>query len=383
MLLQGDSVNGGRSMHTRLLLARSRSLTIGITFILVLLFMQTGTTFAHSRGSGRSYGGFYQEINLVSDIPGVAAVTDAHLVNPWGISLSSTSPFWVADNGTSVSTLYDGQGHPIPLIVTIPPPAGGTVALPTGTVYNTFNSSGAFPISANGVSGPSLFLFDTITGTISGWNPTVAASQAIVVVDNSKAGAVYTGLAIGSNSAGPLLFAANFSAGTIDVFNQHFAPATLHGSFHDPDIPKGYAPFNIQSIDSQLYVMYARQDRVAGNGNGFVDIFDTDGNLVKRLITQGELNLPWGVALAPANFGQFSNALLVGNFGNGWINAFDPVTGNFLGSLGDQNGYPFVFDKLWALTFGNGGKGGQPNQLFFTAGIQNEQHGLFGVINAM
>jgi uncharacterized protein (TIGR03118 family) len=208
-------------------------------------------------------------------------------------------------------------------------------------------------------------------------------SQAIVAVDNSKAGAVYTGLAIGSNSAGPLLFAANFSAGTIDAFDQHFAPAMLHGSFHDPLIPKGYAPFNIQNIGGQLYVMYARQDRKAGKGRGFVDIFDTDGNLVKRLIIRGELNLPWGVAQAPANFGQFSNDLLVGNFGNGWINAFNPKTGKFLGSLSGQNGYPLVLDKLWALAFGNGGKGGQTNQLFFTAGIQNEQHGLFGVINAM
>ena len=370
-------------MHAHLLLARSRSLIIGIALMLVLLLMQTGTTFAHFNGRGGAYGGFYQVTNLVSDLPGVAAVTDPHLVNPWGISLSSTSPFWVADNGTSVSTLYNGQGQPLSLVVTIPPSAGGTVALPTGTVFNTFNTSGAFTVSANGVSGPSLFLFDTLTGTISGWNPTVAASRAIVAVDNSKAGAVYTGLAIGSNSAGPLLFAANFSVGTIDVFDQHFAPAKLRGSFHDPNIPMGYAPFNIQSIGSQLYVMYARQDRVAGNGTGFVDIFDTDGNLVKRLITQGELNLPWGLALAPANFGQFSNALLVGNFGNGWINAFDPMTGKFLGSLGDQNGYPFAFDKLWALTFGNGAKGGQTNQLFFTAGIQNEQHGLFGVINAL
>ena len=203
------------------------------------------------------------------------------------------------------------------------------------------------------------------------------------MVDNSKAAAVYTGLAIGSNSAGPLLYAANFSAGTIDVFDQNFAPVTLQGSFHDSRIPKGYAPFNIQNIGGQLYVMYARQDREVGRGHGFVDIFDTNGNLVKRLISRGPLNLPWGVALAPTNFGQFSNALLVGNFGNGWINAFDPMTGSFLGSLGDQNGYPFAFDKLWALTFGNGGKGGQTNQLFFTAGIQNEQHGLFGVINAM
>ncbi len=366
-------------MHARLFFARSRSLSIGIVLTFVLLFMQTGIAFAHSNVST----GFYQETNLVSDLPGVAAVTDPHLVNPWGISLSSTSPFWVADNGTGVSTLYDGQGQPIPLVVTIPSSASSPVSLPTGTVFNTFSSSGAFPVSANGVSGPSLFLFDTLTGTISGWNPTVDGTQAIVAVDNSKAGAVYTGLAIGSNSAGPLLFAANFSAGTIDVFDQHFAPATLQGTFHDSRIPKGYAPFNIQNIGGQLYVLYARQDLKVGKGHGFVDIFDTDGNLVKRLISHGPLNLPWGVALAPADFGRFSNDLLVGNFGNGRINAFNPTTGASLGVLKDQDGEPFVFDKLWALTFGNGGRGGQTNQLFFTAGIENQKHGLFGVINAM
>ena len=194
---------------------------------------------------------------------------------------------------------------------------------------------------------------------------------------------MYTGLAIGHNKAGPLLYAANFSAGTIDAFNAQFAPAKLHGSFHDPGIPQGYAPFNIQSVGNQLYVMYARQDRVAGLGHGFVDIFGMNGNFIKRLITHSRLNLPWGVAVAPATFGQFSNDVLVGNFGNGRINAFNPTTGAFLGSLLDQNGKPIAINRLWALIFGNGGLGGQKNQLFFSAGIRNEQHGLFGFIAAM
>ena len=364
-------------MSSHRLLPQSLGLLTSLVFSLVLLLSLTGATFARVPGSG----GFYQETKLVSDLSGVASFTDPDLVNPWGISYSPTGPFWVSDNGTSLSTLYNGQGQPQPLVVTIPPPTGGMVALPTGTVYNS--TANAFIVSANGKSGTSLFLFDTLSGTISGWSPSVDGTHAILAVDNSKAGAVYTGLAIGQNKTGPLLYAANFSAGTIDAFNAQFAPAKLHGSFHDPNIPQGYAPFNIQSVGSQLYVMYARQDRVGGLGHGFVDIFDTNGNFIKRLITHSQLNLPWGVVVAPATFGQFSNDVLVGNFGNGRINAFDPTTGAFLGSLLDQNGKPIAINRLWALIFGNGGLGGQKNQLFFSAGIRNEQHGLFGVIAAM
>ena len=364
-------------MYGHRFLMRSRWLTASLALALLLLLALPGATFARSQAGS----GFYQETNLVSDLAGKAHFTDPNLVNPWGISFAPSGPFWISDNGTSLSTLYNGQGQPQPLVVTIPPPAGGTVALPTGTVYNSF--PGAFVVSANGTSGSSLFLFDTLTGTISGWSPGVDSTRAIVAVDNSKTGAVYTGLAIGSSKVGPTLYAANFSAGTIDAFNGQFAPVKLKGSFHDPNIPVGYAPFNIQSVGSKLYVMYARQDRVAGKGHGFVDIFNSNGSFIKRLISQGKLNLPWGVTLAPANFGKFSNDLLVGNFGNGRINAFDPGTGAFLGTLSSQNGLPLVFNRLWALDFGNGGQGGQTNQLFFSAGIQNEQHGLFGVIAAM
>ncbi len=364
-------------MYGHHFLRRSPWLTASIALTMLLLLVLPGTVLAQSQSGG----GSYQKINLVSDLPGVAKFTDPNLVNPWGISFSSSSPFWISDNVTSVSTLYDGHGKAIPLVVTIPPPAGGTVALPTGTVFNNFPN--AFVVSANGMSGQAFFLFDTLSGTISGWNPNVDGTHAILAVDNSKAGAVYTGLTIGSNHGHPLLFAANFAAGTIDAFDAKFAPAKLQGSFHDPGIPKGYAPFNIQSVGNRLYVTYARQDRMAGQGRGFVDIFDTNGNLVKRLISHSALNLPWGVTLAPADFGQFSNDLLVGNFGNGWINAFDPHTGAFLGSLTDRHGNPFAINRLWALAFGNGGQAGKTNQLFFTAGIHNEQHGLFGFIEAV
>ncbi len=288
---------------------RSRFVT-AVILLAMSLFLLPGSALA--RSNSHQSGGFYQKANLVSDLAGVAKFTDPNLVNPWGISFAPGGPFWVSDNGTSLSTLYSGTGMPQSLIVSIPPPAGGTVALPTGTVYN--GSSSAFVVSENGKSGSSLFLFDTITGTISGWSPNVDQTHAILAVDNSKAGAVYTGLAIGSNKSGPLLYAANIAAGTIDVFDKNFAPKKLHGSFSDPTIPKGYGPFNIQSIGSDLYVMYARQNGKRGKGTGYVDIFDMNGNLIKRLISQGALNLPWGVALAPSNFGMFSSDLLVWEF---------------------------------------------------------------------
>lgn len=362
-------------MHVRLSFTRSRFLT-AVIFLAMSLFLLPGSASAHSRSGG----GFYQKTLLVSDISGLAKYTDPHLVDSWGVSFAPGGPFWVSDAITSVATVYNGQGTPQPLVVTIPPPAGGTVALPTGNVYN--GSSNAFIVSENGNSGASLFLFDTLTGTISGWSPNVDQTHAILAVDNSKEGAVYTGLAIGGNKSGPLLYAANFALGTIDVFDKNFAPKKLHGSFSDPAIPKGYAPFNIQPIGGDLYVMYARQDRVPGKGFGFVDIFGMNGNFIKRLISQSELNLPWGITLAPSNFGKFSNDLLVGNFGNGRMNAFDPSTGAFLGTLTNKKGKPFAFNRLWTLIFGNGGQGGKTNQLFFTAGIHQETHGLFGVIVA-
>jgi uncharacterized protein (TIGR03118 family) len=366
-------------MYGRLISAHSWP--VAITLALTLLVLP-GLAFARANAGG----GFYQQTNLVSNLPGMAKFTDPNLTNPWGISSAPGGPFWVSDNGSGLSTLYDNKGSPQSLAVTIPAPTRGTTGTPTGTVFNS--DTHAFIVSKKGVSGASLFLFATQDGTISGWSLGVDLTHAILTVDRSSSGAVYKGLAIGSNSSGIFLYATNFHAGTIDVFDKKFAPARLSGSFTDPYLPKGYAPFGINTISGKLYVTYAKQNAqkngdVPGLGHGFVDVFDTNGHFIKRLVTQGQLDAPWGLALAGSSFGIFSHDLLVGNFGNGHINAFNPNTGAFLGHLSDQNGHPIIIDGLWALLFGLGGQAGQANQLFFTAGIHQEADGLFGVIQAV
>ncbi len=336
--------------------------------------------------------GTYLQTNLVSDLAGLARNTDPHLSNPWGIAYSPTGPFWVSDNNTGLSSLYDGTGQPFSLggyggnTVTIPPPSGspmGTVGHPTGIVFNP-TSDFAVPGTATGAS---TFIFATFQGTLSGWNGG-DGTNAILAVDNS-ASAVYTGLALGSNASGNFLFAANFKGGTVNVFDKNFNSATLSGSFTDSMVPAGYAPFNIQNLAGNLLVTYAQVNTttyldVPGPGHGYVDEFDTNGNMVKRLIVGGvatsPLNSPWGLAQAPSNFGQFSNDLLVGNFGDGHISAFDPNTGAFLGQLGGEHGQPIAIDGLWAITFGNGATAGDAATLFFSAGIQGDQHGLFGSV---
>jgi uncharacterized protein (TIGR03118 family) len=321
--------------------------------------------------------------NLVSDIPGEAATTDPSLVNPWGISFSPTSPFWISDNGTGVSTLYNGAGTKIPLTVAVPPPAGGMApSAPTGTV---FNGTSDFNVAANT---PAAFIFDTEDGTISGWN---TGTSAVLKVDNSAAGAVYKGLAIANNGSGNFLFASNFNSGKVDVFNGSYAPTTLSGSFTDTSLPSGFAPFNIQDLDGDLFVTYAKQDAakhddVAGPGNGYVDEYDLNGDLLGRLVSNGPLDSPWGLAIAPSGFGNFGGDLLVGNFGDGTINAFNPTNGDFVGTLDGPSGNPIVIQGLWGLSFGNGGSGGATNTLYFTAGIPGdgmiEDHGLFGSLSA-
>jgi uncharacterized protein (TIGR03118 family) len=323
----------------------------------------------------------YVQQNLVSDLSGLAPVTDPNLVNPWGMSSSSTSPIWVSDNGTGVSTLYNGAGQPSSLVVTIPPPSGATgPAAPTGQV---FNSTSGFQLNGS----PARFIFATEDGTVSAWNGGTAAT-----LEATTPNAVYKGLALATNGGSPFLYATNFHAGTIDVFDSSFTQTTLAGHFTDPNLPSGYAPFNIQNIGGNLYVTFAKQDSsghddVAGAGNGFIDVFDTNGNLVKRLVSNGPLDSPWGLALAPSDFGQFSNDLLVGNFGDGTIHAFDPMTGQLLGEIDDASGNPITIEGLWGLLFGNGGNGGIANELFFTAGIPGpdmvEDHGLFGDLTAV
>jgi uncharacterized protein (TIGR03118 family) len=328
---------------------------------------------------------FFHQTNLVSDQPGVALITDPNLVNPWGISMSATSPFWVANNGTGTSTLYAGDVNGSPfvknsLVVSIP---GG---VPTGTVSN---STPDFAVSAGGATARSLFIFASQVGIVSGWNagvpPPPTSTHAQI---GGTSDAVYTGLAIGqvvtTQGTSNYLYAADFEHGHIDVYDKAFHIVdSLDGTFSDPNIPNSYSPFNIQNLGGKLYVTYAQQshkepDEETDHGSGFVDVFDTSGHLLQRLIMGNHLSAPWGIALAPANFGSFSGALIVGNFGNGHIQAFDPADGTFLGQLKDEGGKPITIDGLWGITFGNGGNGGDRNALYFAAGPDGETHGLFG-----
>jgi uncharacterized protein (TIGR03118 family) len=322
----------------------------------------------------------YKQTNLVSDGFVPAATPDMQLKNPWGIAVIPGAPFWIADNGTGVATLYDGAGHIVPLTVTVPPPKGsppGTKATPTGIVWNPNGQQ--FLVAPKLAA---LFIFATEDGTISGWNPN-ADPNAILEVDNSEggSGAVYKGLALATNSTGVFLYATNFRAGTVDVFDSRFQPAKLSGSFKDPRIPFGYAPFGIALIDGNLFVTYALreaggEDDQPGAGHGFVDVFDTDGHLIKRFASRGTLNSPWGLARAPLNFGPASGDILIGNFGDGRISAFNS-NGDFRGQLRDPKGHTIKIDGLWSIVFGTAAAA-TPNFLYFTAGVNDEMDGLFG-----
>ena len=326
--------------------------------------------------------------NLVSDGSVPALTTDPNLINPWGISSSPTSPFWVSDNNSGVSTLYTGAGAKVPLTVTIAPPTGGSgPATPTGQVFNP-SSSSDFKVSSGGKTAGAAFIFATEDGTISGWAPTVDATHSILAIDNSTQGlgAVYKGLALGNAAGSTSLYAADFRNGVIDQYDSKF---NLVRAFTDPTVAAGYAPFNAQVLDGHLFVTYALQndtkhDDVAGTGNGYVDEFNLDGSLNRRLVSLGgQINSPWGLDIAPTNFGAFSGDLLVGNFGDGTISAFDPTTGAFAGKLTGPDGATIVEGDLWGLINGNGGAGSDPNKVYFTAGVQDEAHGLFGSISAV
>jgi uncharacterized protein (TIGR03118 family) len=325
---------------------------------------------------------FYRQRNLVSDNAAVPAEQhDPNLVNAWGLAFNPYGFAWVADNHTGLATLYNGNGKPQSLVVTIPG-VGGAAGSPTGTV---FYGGPGFVVSKGSASGPSRFLFASEDGGIAGWSPTVDATHAIRVIDNSAHQAVYKGVAISGNGHGTLLYATDFHNGKIDVYDSNFKPAYLSGNFTDPHLPAGYAPFGIQAINGDLYVSYAKQDAarmddVAGAGFGYVDVFDPDGHLLRRLASGGALNAPWGMALAPADFGRFSNRLLVGNFGDGTINAYDPASGRWLGRLKSSARTPLHIDGLWGIAFGNGVAEQPVDTLFFSAGPNDENHGLYGRI---
>jgi uncharacterized protein (TIGR03118 family) len=311
---------------------------------------------------------------LVSDQPGVAPVTDPDLVNAWGLVSGPTTPWWVSDNGTDKSTLYRGSdGAKQALVVSV---AGG----PTGTV---FNSTTGFVLPTGGKA---LFLFDSEDGMIRAWNG-AQGTTAIVVKDRSDVGAIYKGLALANTDAGPRLYAADFHNARIDVLDGSFGLVPDSG-FEDPSLPKGFAPFNVQVIGDRVFVAYAEQDEdaedeVAGQGRGRVDVYDLRGNLLGGIDGHGQLNAPWGLAIAPASFGTFAGDLLVGNFGDGRINAYHEVApGHFVhaGELRGADDTPLEIDGLWALQVSQGGNNGTAGQLFFTAGPDDETHGLFGTI---
>jgi uncharacterized protein (TIGR03118 family) len=374
--------------------------------------------FASALLPGSLFAQHYIQTNLVSDLPGMAAVRDPNLVNPWGLARSTGSPWWVSDNGAGLSTLYDGAGTPRSLVVTIPPPPKGSApSAPTGVV---FNGSPDFVIpSAKGGDGkPASFIFVTEDGTISAWDGG-AGTNAVLLVDHSP-NAVYKGCTTADIKGVRYLYVANFRSGHIEVYDSKFNAVDLRGdgdhdaddrnghfsraAFDDDQIPHGFAPFNVQNIGGSLFVTYAKQDAAkhdddAGPGNGFVDIYSPSGRLETRLQHGDWLNSPWGVVWTPRDFGEFSNRVLVGNFGSGQIAAYNGFNGRFIGLVKTYTDpvaltgeHVLTIDGLWSLTFGNSAKGisgtgagsaGPYNSLFFSAGINQEQDGLFGTLTAV
>lgn len=330
---------------------------------------------------GLSAANAYLVHNLVSDLPGVADHQDKNLVNPWGNAFSSGSPFWVGNAGTGTSTLYDGTGTPSATVVSIPAANGATTPGPvTGVAINSVTT--AFQIAAGKQS---QFIFCSLDGLITGWNSSVDATHAKILVDNSKSGAVYTGCVVGGTSTAPILYAANFNSGKVETYDAGMNPVAT-ATFANPAIPAGYAPYNLELLGGKLYVAYAKQDTskansVPGAGNGYVAVYDFSGALQSTLVSGGNLNAPWGMAIAPPGFGDFAGALLVGNFGDGKINAYNNTTGALMGTLQDQTGTAIVISGLWSLHVGNGGRS-DASTIYITAGINAEQHGLLASIQA-
>jgi uncharacterized protein (TIGR03118 family) len=334
---------------------------------------------ALSISSSALFASNFDQTNLVSSVPGLAANTDPNLIDPWGVAFSPTSPFWLANQNSATTTLYDGAGNLIEIggnpAIAIPGGASGTAG-PTGEV---FNSTTGFQL--NGA--PAHFIFANLNGTISGWT---GGASALLASSATTPGATFTGLALASNGGSNYLYAADstYLTGKIDVFNSSFQPLTLGsgsfpGNFTDPNGLAGYVPFNVQLIGGQLYVAYANLNPDgSSNPGGYVDIYNTNGTFVKRLASGGALNAPWGFAVAPATFGSFGGDLLIANNGNGWINAFNPTTGAFIGTMDGPNGQPLVYQDLWSIDFRTGGTNVNTNALYFVEGINNDTGGLFG-----
>jgi uncharacterized protein (TIGR03118 family) len=364
--------------------------------VAALVAVPLGVVPATSAGASDARAGVhFTQTNLVSDLANQGAVisNDHNLLNPWGLALGPTTPLWISDNNSGMASLYKiGVGgatvSPGPFSVSVPGARASTGdgPSPTGQVFNPTTS---FVVTTSSGSGPASFIFDSESGQISAWNPTadpISSGMSTGTLEFSSPTAVYKGLATATSDSGTFLYAANFHDGRVDVFNSTFQPTSTPGGFTDPTIPDGYAPFGIQAIHNLIYVTYAKQnalahDDVAGPGHGFVDVYTTDGFLVERLASRGALNSPWGMAIAPSSFGRFAGMLLVGNFGDGRINVFNPFNGRSLGQLETSPGHPLTIDGLWGLEVGTPTTGGTQTVLF-SAGIDGEADGLLGAINA-
>jgi uncharacterized protein (TIGR03118 family) len=352
----------------------------------LLLCLATCVASAHDDDNRHQQGPAYANHVLVSNGGVPADFTDPNLVNGWGVAFNPQGFVWVNAADAGKATLYDGAGKPQALVVTVPGP-GGSQGSPTGIVFSggaDFVVSKTTPTGT--LAGPARFIFATEQGTIAAWAPNVDALNALETVPNTTQ-ASYKGLALGGSGTGHLLYAANFAGGRVDVFDGAFKPVTVPGGFSDSHLPAGYSPFGIQAINGDIYVTFAKRDpqtneEEKGVGRGFVDVFDPNGNLVSRLISRGVLNAPWGIALAPKSFGEFGGALLIGNFGDGTINAYGPISGRFLGTLRDQHGRRLHADGLWGMAFGNGISGQPSNALFYAAGPNDEEDGAYGTVTA-
>ncbi len=348
----------------------------------------TGSSVSSATGAGSARA--YTATPLVADTEIQGATIDPNLVNPWGIAYGPDTFFWIANNGTGTSTVYDGDGRPqpnaSPLVVNLPLPEGASddTAKPTGLVYQ---GEDGYAAGTGGQNASARFIFATEEGTLL-WTPALGSDQAFIAVDASGDGAIFKGLTLVQRDDRSWLLAADFRNGVVRAYDSQFQPIDLGpGAFVDPDLPSGYAPFGIQRLGDFVYVTYALQDEdkeddVAGEGNGYVSQFDPEGGFVARVASEGLLNAPWAVTRAPDDFGAFGGALLIGNFGDGTIHAFDRESFEPLGVLQDENGEALVFDGLWGLTFGNGRQAGDTNTLYYTAGPNDESRGVFGKIEA-